>query len=45
MFSSIPQLSIVVAIYNGEKFLSTFFNGLKSIKLNDWELILVNDGS
>lgn len=45
MSSSIPQLSIVVAIYNGEKFLSQFFNGLQSIKLKNWELILVNDGS
>ncbi|WP_100158884.1 glycosyltransferase [Proteus columbae] len=45
MFSSMPQLSIVVAIYNGENFLSQFFNRLQSINLNDWELILVNDGS
>ncbi|WP_109420066.1 glycosyltransferase [Proteus terrae] len=45
MFSSMPQLSIVVAVYNGDKFLSKFFNGLRCIKLKDWELILVNDGS
>ncbi|MFG0738675.1 glycosyltransferase [Proteus terrae] len=45
MFSSIPQLSIVVAVYNGDKFLSKFFNGLECIKLKNWELILVNDGS
>lgn len=45
MFSSMPQLSIVVAVYNGDKFLSKFFNRLRCIKLKDWELILVNDGS
>ncbi|WP_193015621.1 glycosyltransferase [Proteus sp. FME41] len=45
MSSSIPQLSIVVAIYNGEKFLSQFFINLQSQKREGWELILVNDGS
>lgn len=45
MSSSVPQLSIVVAIYNGEKFLSQFFSYLQAQKLKNWELILVNDGS
>lgn len=41
----VPQLSIVVAVYNGEKFLPQFFGYLKAQKLENWELILVNDGS
>lgn len=45
MLSSMPQLSIVVAVYNGEKFLHQFFDCLQAQTLENWELILVNDGS
>ncbi|MEQ4924408.1 glycosyltransferase [Proteus hauseri] len=45
MSSSMPQLSIVVAVYNGEKFLHQFFSCLQAQKLEYWELILVDDGS
>lgn len=45
MSSFTPKLSIVVAVYNGDKFLSQFFNCLASQKLESWELILVDDGS
>lgn len=45
MSSFVPQLSIIVAVYNGEKFLSKFFNYLQAQKLPSWELILVDDGS
>lgn len=40
-----PVLSIVVAVYNGEKFLPHFFDSLIAQKLENWELIIVNDGS
>ena len=40
-----PQLSIIVAIYNGSQFLHNFFNYLENQKLESWELILVDDGS
>lgn len=43
--SSQPVLSIVVAVYNGEKFLPQFFDNLIAQKLENWELIVVNDGS
>lgn len=43
--SSRPLLSIVVAVYNGEKFLPQFFDCLLKQTLPAWELILVNDGS
>ena len=45
MSSSFPQLSIVVAVFNGEKFLPQFFNCLHAQQLENWELILVDDGS
>ncbi|MEG0279861.1 MAG: glycosyltransferase [Morganella sp. (in: enterobacteria)] len=40
-----PLLSIVAAVYNGEKFLPQFFECLKKQSLPAWELILVDDGS
>lgn len=43
--SSQPVLSIVVAVYNGEKFLPHFFDSLLAQNLENWELIVVNDGS
>ncbi|AMO46551.1 Glycosyltransferase involved in cell wall bisynthesis [Kosakonia oryzendophytica] len=43
--SQSPLLSIVVAVYNGEKFLDQFFESIEQQQLNSYELILVNDGS
>ncbi|EOC0417595.1 glycosyltransferase [Cronobacter malonaticus] len=43
--SQSPLLSIVVAVYNGEKFLNQFFESIEKQQLDDYELILVNDGS
>lgn len=43
--SDIPQLSLVVAVYNGEKFLNAFFDSIKAQQLDSLELIVVNDGS
>lgn len=43
--SSQPTLSIVVAVYNGEKFLAHFFDSLLAQNLTNWELVVVNDGS
>lgn len=43
--SSRPILSIVAAVYNGGKFLPQFFDSLLAQQLDNWELILVNDGS
>lgn len=40
-----PLLSIVAAVYNGEKFLAQFFDCLEQQQLDNYELILVNDGS
>lgn len=43
--SQTPLLSIVVAVYNGEQFLSQFFECIEQQALESYELILVNDGS
>ncbi|CCJ80108.1 Glycosyltransferase [Cronobacter dublinensis 1210] len=43
--SDTPLLSIIVAVYNGEKFLSAFFDSIKSQQLESVELIVVDDGS
>ena len=40
-----PLLSLVVAVYNGEKFLNVFFASIVSQALTNYELIIVNDGS
>lgn len=43
--SDTPLLSLVVAVYNGEKFLSAFFDSIKAQRLDSLELVVVNDGS
>lgn len=43
--SDTPQLSLVIAVYNGEKFLSAFFDSIKNQQLENLEMIVVNDGS
>ncbi|ALR78637.1 glycosyltransferase [[Enterobacter] lignolyticus] len=43
--SETPLLSLVVAVYNGEKFLSTFFDSIKNQNIESLEMIIVNDGS
>lgn len=40
-----PLLSLVVAVYNGEKFLSAFFDSIKNQNIENLEMIVVNDGS
>ncbi len=40
-----PLLSLVVAVYNGEKFLNAFFDSIKAQHLDSLELVVVNDGS
>ncbi|MEW5562784.1 glycosyltransferase [Enterobacter asburiae] len=40
-----PLLSVVVAVYNGEKFLDQFFSCLAAQNIESMEVIIVNDGS
>lgn len=41
----LPLISVIVPVYNVEKFLSKCINSICSQTYSDWELILVNDGS
>ena len=40
-----PLVSIVVPVYNGEKYVRTCLHMLQQQTLRDWEVIFVNDGS
>ena len=42
---SIPKISFVVPIYNGEKYLERCVSSIQSQTFTDYEIILVNDGS
>lgn len=42
---NIPQVSIVIPVYNGEKFLGSSIESVISQTFKDWELILVDDAS
>ncbi len=45
MQNSAPLLSVVVAVYNGEAFLDQFFTCLVNQRIDNMEVIIVNDGS
>lgn len=40
-----PLVSIIVPVYNVEKYLSTCINSILSQSVLDWELLLIDDGS
>ena len=40
-----PKLSIIVPVYKAEKYLSRCVNSILNQTFNDFELILVDDGS
>ncbi|WP_413533398.1 glycosyltransferase family 2 protein [Empedobacter brevis] len=40
-----PKISIIIPIYNSEKFLTKCINSIINQNFSDYELILVNDGS
>lgn len=39
------KLSIIVPIYNAEKYIKTCVDSIKNQVFTDWELLLINDGS
>jgi len=45
MPTSPPCVSIVVPVFNADRFLATTIGSVKAQTLRDWELILVDDGS
>ena len=40
-----PKISVIVPVYNGEKYLKQAFDSLMNQSFHDFEVILVNDGS
>lgn len=42
---SIPLISIIVPIYNAEKYIKRCFECISEQSFENWELILINDGS
>lgn len=42
---SIPKVSVIMPVYNTEKYLKEAIESVLKQTLQDWELILVNDGS
>ena len=41
----IPKVSIVIAVYNCQEFISLAINSIKKQTYKNWELLIVNDGS
>ena len=42
---SIPSISVIVPIYNVERYLEKCLNSLMNQSFDDYEVIIVNDGS
>ena len=40
-----PQVSIIVPVFNGEKYLSQCIDSVLAQRYTDWELLLIDDGS
>lgn len=40
-----PAISIIIPVYNVEKYLNTCVDSILSQKFDNWELLLINDGS
>lgn len=40
-----PKVSVILPVYNGEKFLKEAINGILAQTFKDFELIIINDGS
>ena len=40
-----PLISVIIPVYNLEKYISYAVNSIISQDMTDWELIIVDDGS
>jgi len=41
----VPEVSIIVPVYNSEKYLSKCINSIRNQKFQDFEILLIDDGS
>ena len=39
------DISIIIPCYNSEKYISETIDSIKNQKFNNWECIIINDGS
>ena len=42
---NIPKISVIMSVYNGEKYLAEAIESVRSQTFKDWELIAVDDCS
>ena len=40
-----PQVSVIIPVFNAEKYVAETIESVLSQKLSDFELLLINDGS
>jgi glycosyltransferase involved in cell wall biosynthesis len=40
-----PAVSVIMTVYNGERYLSEAIDSIRQQDLHDWELVIVDDGS
>ncbi len=45
MMANIPKVSIILPVYNGERFLARAIRSVQAQSFQDWELVVVDDGS
>jgi teichuronic acid biosynthesis glycosyltransferase TuaG len=43
--SAAPTVSIILPVYNGERFIAAAIESVRQQSLADWELLIVDDGS
>jgi glycosyltransferase involved in cell wall biosynthesis len=41
----LPQVSVIIPVYNGEKYVAAAIDSVRAQTCNDWELVVVDDGS
>ncbi len=39
------MISVIIPVYNGERYISQCYESLKQQSVNDWEAVFINDGS